>query len=48
MVIGPPGEEEAGAESLDESLRTALKAMSVKDAAASVAAGNRAAEKAGL
>ncbi len=38
VVIGPPGEEETGAESLDEALRTALKSMSVKDAAAAVAA----------
>lgn len=38
VVIGPAGEEQASAESLDESLRTALKSMSVKDAAASVAA----------
>ncbi len=38
VVIGPPGEEHTGAESLDEALRTALKGMSVKDAAASVAA----------
>lgn len=38
VVIGPPGEEETGAASLDEALRTALKSMSVKDAAAAVAA----------
>ena len=37
VVIGPPGEEEIGAESLDEALGTALKSMSVKDAAAAVA-----------
>lgn len=38
VVIGPPGEDETGAESLDEALGTALKSMSVKDAAAAVAA----------
>ncbi|GAN79385.1 16S rRNA (cytidine1402-2'-O)-methyltransferase [Acidocella aminolytica 101 = DSM 11237] len=38
VVIGPPGDETTNAESLDEALMTALKSMSVKDAAAAVAA----------
>lgn len=37
VVVGPPGEERPETESLDESLRKALKSMSVKDAAAAVA-----------
>lgn len=38
VVIGPAEAEAAGAESLDEALRTALRGMSVKDAAAAAAA----------
>lgn len=38
VVIGPPGDDAAGADSLDETLRNALRSMSVKDAAAAVAA----------
>ena len=38
VVIGPAEDGEAGAESLDESLRIALARLSVKDAAAAVAA----------
>ena len=38
VVIGPAEEGETGAESLDASLRIALASMSVKDAAAAVAA----------
>ncbi len=38
VVIGPAGQDEEGAKSLEESLRVALARMSVKDAAAAVAA----------
>ncbi|MDE2240761.1 MAG: 16S rRNA (cytidine(1402)-2'-O)-methyltransferase, partial [Rhodospirillales bacterium] len=38
VVIGPAEDGEAGAESLDSSLQIALASMSVKDAAAAVAA----------
>ena len=38
VVVGPAPAEETGAESLDEALRAALKSLSVKDAAAAVAA----------
>ena len=38
IVVGPPEEERASAEDLDTLLRAALQSMSVKDAAATVAA----------
>lgn len=38
VVVGPAPAEETGAESLDQALRAALKSLSVKDAAAAVAA----------
>lgn len=38
LVVGPPAEEVAGAEALDQALRTALKTMAPGKAAASVAA----------
>ena len=38
IVVGPPEEERASAEDIDTLLRRALESMSVKDAAATVAA----------
>ncbi|EKN00489.1 tetrapyrrole/corrin/porphyrin methyltransferase [Acidocella sp. MX-AZ02] len=48
VVVGPAPAEETGAESLDQALRAALKSLSVKDAAAAVAAATGLPKKTGL
>jgi 16S rRNA (cytidine1402-2'-O)-methyltransferase len=45
IVVGPPEEERAAAEDIDTLLRRALRSMSVKDAAATVAAATGAAKR---
>ena len=46
IVVGPPAEERASAEDIDTLLRRALESMSVKDAAATVAAATGAPKRA--